>query len=797
MTGVAVSDETGTHNADRSFAGFISYGRPDQPWVRTLAENLERAGLRMWFDEWEVQFGQNIVHRMDAGIRDSRLGIVVVSPHSMAGGWVGEEYAAMLNRTVKGDFRLIPVLLADAEMPPMLATRSWVDFRQTADPASYKAAVRQLIAALRGERPLRPAVDGTIRPPAGQAFVAEGPRNATLRFRGTAVTLTAPDGKTVTGTAAGLDWSAQQVLWRMQRARARRPGGEAAPLRAAATATATAEPLAQALRAAGRMLGERLLPHEIATRLATEVDAAVRAGVSLRLALDLAEDPTDATPETSAETAALASEYAELPWETLTLPGEDRPLVLHPSVELHRTVSGLGPTSAMGIPGPLRILAVIASPEHGGGELLDYEAELARILDAVEPARRQGRGRAYVRILNWGSREAIHAALKQERFHILHISCHARPGELILETATGEADPVDASTFATKILIRDRGVPLVVLAGCSTALAARGTPSPAGEGDGEGSGEGEAQLPALARGLLAHGVPAVLAMTTSVSDLYATELTSRLYAELAGREVVDPLAALSDARRAVEAQRAALPESELRALLRSLRGARTGVVIHGLGGVGKSTLAAQLVTTAGGDDDPGLLVSLTGLVAVDQILLTVADRLHSWCLARELPERDVLRALVGELRSGQTAWRRRLDLLAEHLLPRASVTLLLDNAEDVLTRTAPAAEERYRQALTLNEELGNRAGIARSTSQIGILYTEQKRAAEAVPYNLASLSIRLEIESPEAGINLHWLRRQREMIGEKEFRVILGEHVDPGIVSALLGLPDRPADQAE
>ncbi|WP_225438337.1 CHAT domain-containing protein, partial [Candidatus Frankia nodulisporulans] len=547
----------------------------------------------------------------------------------------------------------------------------------------------------------------------------------------------------------------------MQRARARRPGGEAAPLRAAATATATAEPLAQALRAAGRMLGERLLPHEIATRLATEVDAAVRAGVSLRLALDLAEDPADATPETSAETpeasaeaAALAREYAELPWETLTLPGEDRPLVLHPSVELHRTVSGLGPTSAMGIPGPLRILAVIASPERGGGELLDYEAELARILDAVEPARRQGRGRAYVRILNWGSREAIHAALKQERFHILHISCHARPGELILETATGEADPVDASTFATKILIRDRGIPLVVLAGCSTALAARGTPSPAGEGEGEGegAGEGEAQLPALARGLLAHGVPAVLAMTTSVSDLYATELTSRLYAELAGREVVDPLAALSDARRAVEAERAALPESELRAalaewatstlylrgpslplydpavkveeitepvgpllaggivarrvgefvgrraelraLLRSLRGERTGVVIHGLGGVGKSTLAAQLVTTAG-DDGPGLLVSLTGLVAVDQILLTVADRLHSWCLAHEFPERDVLRALVGELRSGQTAWRRRLDLLAEHLLPRASVTLLLDNAEDVLTPDGPGSGQAF------------------------------------------------------------------------------------------------------
>ena len=41
----------------------------------------------------------------------------------------------------------------------------------------------------------------------------------------------------------------------------------------------------------------------------------------------------------------------------------------------------------MQVRGPLRILAVIASPETGDGELLDYEAELAGIIAAVDPAR--------------------------------------------------------------------------------------------------------------------------------------------------------------------------------------------------------------------------------------------------------------------------------------------------------------------------------------------------------------------------------------------------------------------------
>jgi CHAT domain-containing protein len=82
-------------------------------------------------------------------------------------------------------------------------------------------------------------------------------------------------------------------------------------------------------------------------------------------------------------------------------------------------------------------------------------------------------------------------------------------------------------------------VPLVLLSGCSTALAAR-------------AGEGEAALPGLARGLLAQGVPAVLAMNGNVSDVYATRLEAQLYPGLATTERPEVLEALSQARRRVE-----------------------------------------------------------------------------------------------------------------------------------------------------------------------------------------------------------------------------------------------------
>jgi len=82
----------------------------------------------------------------------------------------------------------------------------------------------------------------------------------------------------------------------------------------------------------------------------------------------------------------------------------------------------------------------------------------------------------------------------------------------------------------------------------------------------------------------------------------------------------------------------------------------------------------------------------------------------------------------------------------------------------------------YRKALEIDEQLGNRAGMASTISQLGILATKQERPEEAVPLNLRSLSLRLEIGSPEAWKNLAMLTRQREMLGDERFRELLAEH---------------------
>ena len=690
------------------FDVFISYGHQDQDWVRTLAENLYRAGLEVFYDEWEIAPGDVLVHRLDEGIRTSRSGILVISSASLSRPWVMEEYGAMLTRAVAGQQRLIPVLLGEAELPPFLAARVWVDFRH-ADGPEYDRRVSQLVAALRGERLPRPGRDEPRAPPPGSGFRPEGTRHATLHLSSEEVMFTSDEG-TVSHHPRRLDAGAAQRIWELTQAQ-QHPD---ALLRAVPTpATGSGDAiLHQRSLAAGASLTETFLSGPAGEALAKTIIATVHMGGSLTLALDIQD------------------ELAMLPWETLLLPGSAEvgpPLVLHSHVKLYRAVSGLGPTPAMAIAGPLRILVAIASPEADSqrGELLDYEAELNRLIDAVDSSRREER--TYVRILNQGTVRALREALTLQRFHILHLSCHARPGLLVLEDDEGRADLVDAARFAAEVLPPDRGVPLLVLSGCSTAL-----PEQSG-------GAGETALPGVARELVARGVPAVLAMTAPITDPYATHLTTALYRTLSTAEHPDPLTAVSDARRQVEQERERSPDPRLVALAEwatptlFLRGqallplynrqepfevltlpaepqfgprmvvrqvgdfvgrraevrrgrqalrAHAGLVLHGLGGVGKSTLAAQTVATQG--EEAGLVVALSGPTSTEAILSEVGKRLLGLCLHRRLPDGDPLRELSHWLREPKLAWSDRLALLAQEFTAAEPLHLLLDNFEDNL-----------------------------------------------------------------------------------------------------------------
>lgn len=143
---------------------FISYAQVDREPVHALAINLHELGLRVFLDAWELGPSDVVVHRLDAGLVGSRAGILVVSAASVQRPWVQQEYAVLLTRSVELGQRLIPVVIADAVLPPMLASRLWVDLRGKSGPA-YQEALESIARAIRGERPGPPPRRGALRIP--------------------------------------------------------------------------------------------------------------------------------------------------------------------------------------------------------------------------------------------------------------------------------------------------------------------------------------------------------------------------------------------------------------------------------------------------------------------------------------------------------------------------------------------------------------------------------------------------------------------------------------------------------
>ncbi|WSC96901.1 toll/interleukin-1 receptor domain-containing protein [Streptomyces sp. NBC_01754] len=141
---------------------FLSYTHADAAWVRRLAGDLSRRGLRVFFDEWDVLPGDVIVHRTDAAISDTACAVVVISPASATSPRALEEYAVLATAVATRNLRLIPVLIGDAPLPPFAAGRVWRDFRN-ADEREYEGRVEELFAVILGES-TRTAPDGSGTP---------------------------------------------------------------------------------------------------------------------------------------------------------------------------------------------------------------------------------------------------------------------------------------------------------------------------------------------------------------------------------------------------------------------------------------------------------------------------------------------------------------------------------------------------------------------------------------------------------------------------------------------------------
>jgi tetratricopeptide (TPR) repeat protein len=434
---------------------------------------------------------------------------------------------------------------------------------------------------------------------------------------------------------------------------------------------------------------------------------------------------------------ATAEKLAHLPWEVLH---DDTSFLVQQSIIPVRWVSSDSVKTLSVEKNPenraLQVLFMATSPQ-GVEPVLDFEAEEARILEAT------GRQPLALTVEESGCLSELRYLVDyygKDYFDIFHITGHATitngQPEFITETETGAAYNASAEDIAKALQFR---IPkLIFLSGCRT-----------GQAGGDGGNYGS--VPSMAEELLKAGAKAVLGWGQKVLAVEATEAAATLYKELAagkqiteavastyqtliknqardwhllrlyaadslpgelvtplrtpGRKPAPPLSVSTEfldpagkvkvpTRESFVGRRLQLQDC-LRTLTQSME--EIGVLIHGMGGLGKSSLAARLC-----DRLPNFQrVVLVGRIDEPSLVSRLVDKLDDNEQRKQLqnPDEELrfrFKRVFQQLSdAGEKPFLLVLDDFEVNLEPRQDSFVLKTAAAEVLTALVWAIRETY------------------------------------------------------------------------------------------------------
>jgi len=121
---------------------FLSYTRIDRDFADRLAADLTRAGIDVWYDNWEIRPGDSIVEKIDEALTANDHLLIVLSPAAVESTWVRRELNSTIMRNLHLRQRgLIPILRTPCEVPAIINDIHYVDFT-----TSYNLGFDELIS---------------------------------------------------------------------------------------------------------------------------------------------------------------------------------------------------------------------------------------------------------------------------------------------------------------------------------------------------------------------------------------------------------------------------------------------------------------------------------------------------------------------------------------------------------------------------------------------------------------------------------------------------------------------------
>lgn len=128
---------------------FLSHNSKDKPLVDVFASRLrEKYGQNnVFYDSWSIQPGDGIIDKMNQGLTDANVFIYFVSENSINSKMVNLEWQNALQKRVKGELKMVPVLLDGTPVPSIMADIFYIDLSKY----QLEVALTQLDNVIEGE----------------------------------------------------------------------------------------------------------------------------------------------------------------------------------------------------------------------------------------------------------------------------------------------------------------------------------------------------------------------------------------------------------------------------------------------------------------------------------------------------------------------------------------------------------------------------------------------------------------------------------------------------------------------
>ncbi|MDM4019490.1 toll/interleukin-1 receptor domain-containing protein [Roseiconus lacunae] len=125
---------------------FLSHSSKDKQLARRIAADMVAAHVEVWLDEWEILVGDSITQRIQMGLEGSEFVAVLLSGNSIESGWVEKEWQSKIgDEAATRQVSVLPLLVDDVRVPPLLRDKKYADFRH-----DYDRAMEELVVSVRG-----------------------------------------------------------------------------------------------------------------------------------------------------------------------------------------------------------------------------------------------------------------------------------------------------------------------------------------------------------------------------------------------------------------------------------------------------------------------------------------------------------------------------------------------------------------------------------------------------------------------------------------------------------------------